>query len=309
MDKIDLFYCSKPLQYLNAQNIPFKDNSNKKILLLVRNFYQAKEFFENVKRFDCHWDEVISFKSTLGAFLYIFFHRVKNLYINYDCGTMIGVFYLIKRINIYLLEEGAATYLDYYFKKNKIRRYIDNLLGVGSYLGHSTYLKGAFVYYPDFYKERKKVDYDVMSFNCSFIDAIKNNYDFFIKLSSMKDLYILNIKNSKILVYVTDWIINNNIINLMEEDLGKYDFVFIKPHPHIKSTDIEICSNIKIVKTNLMMEFIIYKWIENNNSITVLHEGTSAIFYFNDYIKSIDMSKNRDSEYNRLISGHKTLIM
>ena len=63
--------------------------------------------------------------------------------------------------------------------------------------------------------------------------------------------------------------------------------------------------DIEIIRTNLMIEFMFNKWIENRNQITVFHEGSSSVFYFNNYIKSIDMSDEKDSEYNQFITNHK----
>ena len=303
MKKIDLFLCTKPLQYLNALNIPYKNNGHDKILLVVGQFYQAESFVENIKKSDDHWDQVLYFKSNLAAYFYIFCHNVKNLYIRYDNGTFIAIMYYIKHYNLYLMEEGAATYLDYYFKKNKVRKFFDDILGASSYLGHSTYLKGAYVYYTEFYKSRKNVKYDVLPFKYGFLEAIESKFDFFLSISQTEDLSFLDISDSRILVYVTDWIINDKIIDLISKDKSLYDKVYIKPHPHILSSQSTFPCGVDLIQTNLMIEFIFYKWLKNNNKITVYHEGTSAVFYYNCLIESIDMSQNRDSEYNQLIAN------
>ena len=300
--KIDLFVCTKPLQYLNVLNIPLSDNGNMKILAIVQSFYKSAEFSENVCRVDSHWDKVIPFDTVYRVFWFILWHRVRNLYISSDNGTAIGVLYHLKHFNLYMVEEGAATYLDIYMKKSKIRTVLDKCLGVSACWGHSVFLKGVYVYYPKLYKIKKNVSYDVLPFVCSFMETIRSKSDFFLKISSSDDLSFLQVKDSKILVYVTDWEINEDVKSRMVEEMGNYDKVYIKPHPHIKSDTITNPEGIELIRTNLMMEFVFCKWLDNNNKITVYHEGSSAIFYYNSQFESVDFSPNKDSEYNRFVS-------
>ena len=43
MKSVDIFICTKPLQYINLCNIP-TDESNSKILIIIDAFYKESEF-------------------------------------------------------------------------------------------------------------------------------------------------------------------------------------------------------------------------------------------------------------------------
>ena len=49
MKSVDIFICTKPLQYINLCNIP-TDESNSKILIIIDAFYKASEFSKYIAK-------------------------------------------------------------------------------------------------------------------------------------------------------------------------------------------------------------------------------------------------------------------
>ena len=49
MKKVDIYICSKPLQYLNICGIPAA-NDNPKVLIICDAFYKAYDFAENIRK-------------------------------------------------------------------------------------------------------------------------------------------------------------------------------------------------------------------------------------------------------------------
>ena len=80
MKSVDIFICTKPLQYINLCNIP-TDESNSKILIIIDAFYKASEFSKYIENNEHQWSKVIFLKrintfykilDTGGYFLYCF---------------------------------------------------------------------------------------------------------------------------------------------------------------------------------------------------------------------------------------------
>ena len=188
-------------------------------------------------------------------------------------------------------------------RKNIFQRVIDKMTGVSTEWGHTKFVKGAFVYYPDLYTKLRRPNFDPTGFEKPFIDKIAEDKSLFVTLSEAVDDQLLSIKESKILLYITSWDVKPEIIDKMKIETDNYDYAIIKPHPHITNyTKIEEI-DIKIVKSNIMVEFLLGLWIAQKNKITVYHVGSTAIFYFRDFVEAIDLSLSCGDTYHKLIRG------
>ena len=60
---------------------------------------------------------------------------------------------------------------------------------------------------------------------------------------------------------------------------AKYDVLLLKLHPHIKQPkkNLEI---FQILEQNVMLELYLLELLKNNNSVTVYHDNSFAVFYF-----------------------------
>jgi hypothetical protein len=205
-----------------------------------------------------------------------------------------------------LLEEGAGTYLPgggSGGRKNMIQCILDRISGVSTDWGHTRFVKGAFVYYPELYSKLRKPPFVPMPFEKPFVEKVSENVNFFLTLSDVIDNELVAICNSRILLYITDWIISDNIILRMEQESKDYDYCIVKPHPHIKEFQSFEKIGLSIFKSNLMVEFLLCLWLQQGNKITVFHEGSTSIFYYRELVDAVDLSPKRNNDYHKLIRG------
>ena len=309
MSKVDIYICSKPLQYLNICNIPSLDGNNKKILIICNTFYKASIFADNIREYEKQWDKVVLVSGRNWAF-HVIRYRVEKLFLGID-STLVGVLHFVKRFKFYLYEEGAGIYNS---NSNFLRiqdKYLllARILGTGEIMGKSHYLQGIFVYYPDYYISRIHPSCPVFSFVYSYRAMIKQKVRSFLSLYNLdvNNEPFFNIYNSKILLYITDWEFDLSIINRMEEEKDNYDYLFIKPHPHILKESIPIVKGINVLYTSLIVEIIIHIWLERGNKVTVYHQDSTAIIPFGNEINSINLNESIDSEYHQIIEELKKL--
>ena len=302
-EKVDIYICSKPLQYLNICNIP-NCSTNKKILIVQNAFYKAAEFSNNIRLTEKQWDKVYIVNG-YNWFFYVLRYRVENLYFGLDT-TIVGIVHFIKRFNFFLYEEGAGIYRQLQIQSKY--KAIAGIIGTNTVMGRSNYISKIYVYYPDYYKTQVLPSCQVLPFKHSCREIIKEYANKFMRLCGVyinKEFY-LNIKNSNILLYITDWEYQASTIKMMEDHKKDFDFLFIKPHPHIKSENMPKIDGVNVIYTNLVVEMIIEIWLQNNNSITVYHQDSTAITPFGDEIKSINTN---NTKYSRVIEHIKQLSL
>ena len=304
--KTDIYVCSKPLQYFNARNVPKSFHPGyKKILVVITYFYNAEKFVEMILKSDKTWDKVVQVSSVAYFYKYLIFHHFDSLIYGYDTSTVLGLIHMFKKYDFYVLEEGTGTYLpdDSGKKKNIIQTFVDSASGVSTDWGHTKFVKGAFVYYPNLYKLLRTPIFEPYCFSKPFADKVREDIDFFMALSDTLSTRLLSIKDSRILLYITDWSFNLNILEKMNQHSQNFDYAIVKPHPHINNFSPLEGYKFDVIKTNLMVEFILSHWLNNNNKITIYHEGSTSIFYYRDYVDAIDLSPQRNNTYHKLIRG------
>lgn len=206
MKSVDIFICTKPLQYINLCNIP-TDESNSKILIIIDAFYKASEFSKYIENNEHQWSKVI-FLKRINTFYKIFryrwlffvlFYNVDKLYYSLD-STVIGLLHFIKRFKFFLYEEGAGTY-----RKQRIQnkyKAIAKMFGTSEIMGSSKYIKGAFVYYPDYYKSQIAPSCPISRFTLSYRETIRQMAKKFLCLYDLdsQNEEFLKMKDSTILL-------------------------------------------------------------------------------------------------------------
>src|ERR1700760_893611 len=107
---IDLFICTKPMQWLNIQNIPaFVNGDSKKILIIVANFPNVERFAENIRKYANGWNQVIVKESRLKAALEGIKIHPSRVFADYDEGY-VGSIYALVPGKLYVYDEGIGTY-------------------------------------------------------------------------------------------------------------------------------------------------------------------------------------------------------
>ena len=108
----DVYVCSKPLQYFNIKNIGKVENaSQKRILIVIGAFYNAKHYVEHIKEYDKEWNDVIYMNDVSESHHWLRNHRINNLFVENDASWKIFFIYLLGRIkSIYVYEEGIGSY-------------------------------------------------------------------------------------------------------------------------------------------------------------------------------------------------------
>lgn len=304
MKKVDLYICSKPLQYLNICGIPSK-NTNYKILIICDAFYKSSEFSENIRKFENQWNKVILVKG-YNWFFYVLKYNVENLYYGLD-STIVGLAFFIKHFNFFLYEEGAGSYRKLHIQTKY--RIIADLFGTGYVMGTSKYLKGIYVYYPDYYQKKINPLCPVLKFEMPYRSMIKKYSKQFLRLYNydITNEEFLAIKDSKILLYITDWNIQKSTIEMMIQNISKFDYLFIKPHPHIKVETLPNISGIQLLYTTIIVEVIIDIWLQNGNSVTVYHQDSTAVTPFGNDIISVNVNESSNPEYRKILEDLTSL--
>lgn len=297
--KIDVYCISKPLQFFNVKNMPFvKGAGNYRVLVVDCQFKDAEIFAENVKKNDSSWDEVRSVSGKNQLFSLLMKMRVNYLFTENDASFKVFIYMLLGRAlgrvkRLYVFEEGIGSYSDRLF--GTIKGSLYDYVGIGSHYGTSCFCDGLYLNLPDLYNEKYHSQIAV-PLELPFIEAIKKYYVLFSNCFDALPSY-LDIKNSRILLYVTSWEINKEVLNKIDEVRHDYDLIVIKPHPHIKGS-LWHNSEYKILETSNLVEMILIKLLEQKNKITVFHESSTSVVYFENVINCVNF--NRIEVYEEL---------
>lgn len=291
----NVFICTRPLQYLNLKGIVNDDlTKNYNILFVFANFNQGVEFTNYIIQYEKCWNEVHFINSKLDLLKRVFLLKISNLYLSNDVGYnyLVSLFSFSK--NIFVYEEGWATYMTTKEKSNirvVIQKLIYRLIGSGNHIGNSILTKGVFVYNPTLFKRnfpkyRKQID----TFYNDFIKRIEKEQFFFNELYNYKSE--IDFSNKNVLIYATGWNIDHNVIDQIDLIKSQYDVLLLKLHPHIKNPNIA-SENFQILKQNVMLEFYLQGLLKNNNRITVYHDNSFSVLHFANDIEVINIGRFR----------------
>ncbi|MBD0399847.1 hypothetical protein [Flammeovirga sp. EKP202] len=303
---IDIYIFSKPLQYLNIKNLVSKKINNTDELIIIGNFFNAKLYYNKIKEYDSYWNSITFFESRRSAYISLINKKIRFLYLDRDHG--IDYFFLkflsFEKLRVY--EEGYGTYrptqkVDGF--RSQFKEFIVNLFGSGRGIGQSPLCSQLIVYYPNFYaKENNQLGYtaELVNFDSSFEENLLKNRILFDKIFST-DSYIKSIKNKKVFFYATTWTIDYTIIQTIVSQMRNGDIFIIKPHPHIKEHLDFDSSDIYILNTPNLLEFILIELKSNNNDITVYHQNSTSMAYLQS-INSINIPTSnlvQNEDYSR----------
>lgn len=283
------YLVSKPLQYFNVTNI--EDGVAHKICLIVDVFFNAEEFFNNIKNLN-YWNEVLFFSNSYDAYQCLK-NNVSNgdyVYIDSDYGLKKTRWLSkINSTNIYVYEEGTGSYRDDLIKishTNYLLISFLKFLGIKEHMGGGRYTKGILIY--DVEKHKKMIpEYAKIrkGFKSGFMQHVPFIKHHFSSQMEKNREIMEGISSKNVILYLTSWEYNVNIDNIMSQ---YPDYIkIIKPHPHIKTKYTQ--TNFDYILSNdVFVEIFLINAIEVCNAIVVLHENSSAMQYIDsDKIKAI----------------------
>jgi hypothetical protein len=285
--KASMYVCSKPLQYFNVRNLP-KDEINKNILVIENKFKDAYKFYESVKMFDNSWNEIqYADDRSKVFFLCMFKYRVANLYYYLDFMLRAAsMLYAIPAKDIYVYEEGISAYRTDIFKNTAgYKRKIRKLLGLSEYAGLHPRVKGMYVYckekYLKTFSSLTKRKLSPLNFNASFRQMINGNVNLALNVFNFNaDKIFADVHNKKVLLYLTSWPLDENVLKHIENT--EHDYFVIKPHPHIRELDFPNQwknKNTIVINSVILAEFIIKILSDKNNLLDIYHHNSSAVMY------------------------------
>ena len=304
-DKKSVVIVTKLLQYINATNIYM---GKSRILIVVDSFFRAKEYCQKF-RDSGEWEQVVFVPSRLQAYKWILKHRIQltDLYTDSDYGISILFFHLyLIRIKIHVYEEGIGTYFS---RIERTKRTITSTLSdflylmmlnrrqIGGNFRTSELIVYQEKYYQKYVKHRKQLK--VSAFVERFIFHFEKVYSKISLSQDIKKLEIIN--NSDVILYITNWEIEE--LNILEH----YDYMVVKPHPHIKNYSTLFSSNVIVIPPDVPAEMIIIYLLKNNNCLTIISSYSTATLYFRneERIKYVDI-KNHIT--NRKVNMYRSIL-
>ncbi|MDL2281597.1 hypothetical protein LJC44_00585 [Parabacteroides sp. OttesenSCG-928-G06] len=289
----DIYMCSKPLQYFNIRNTACVKRENRKTLIILDFFDDAKSFTDLVRTYDKTWDEVLFMRNKFEEYSYLLRHTCENLFVELDASFILGLLHKLgcyKRM--YLFEEGYGSYRrDRFGNARGIKRWVNSLTGVSDRIGFSDFLTGQYLYLPELYKRQfPESTKQILPFEKDFVSRIKEDLPLFLKLSDGYDIF-KTIERQKIAIYLTGHTVNPDIVEYMQSQRKDIDYLFVKPHPHLRDLSDFARYDMTVVHPNIMIEFLLLLLLENENEITVYHENTTGVLWFQNKIHNCNMGK------------------
>lgn len=280
---LNVFICSKPLQYFNCLNIVSSLNNSKNILFCLPNFYKSEEFYLRIDKNDTHWDEVIQIKSRTEIVKYLDKACKFNLFTDNDLYTALKPFkFFINLNNIYVYEEGLSVY-NGVVKVTNVNRYylvLNFLAKIGvlnSIMGAHKKTNKIYTYYIDNYKKINGArGGDPTAFPRKFVDNYLAEQEIIEKVFDINKYQFP--MNKKICLFLTSNDLAYDFVKDYKQIVNakKFDSYIFKSHPLVAEKYIGIDSSGYDL---IMAEILLLKLLSNGNQVNVYHYGTSAELY------------------------------
>ncbi|MBS2210211.1 hypothetical protein KEM09_02295 [Carboxylicivirga mesophila] len=303
VEKRSIYIISKPIQYVNATNIP--DNSEKDCIILDE-FYNADKFCFNIKTISSKWNNVQIIKTRYKALFYILKNKNKynKLFIDSDYGVILTLFLLfLPQIGLYTYEEGYGSYrivVENNSFVKKLHTVIYNIIGGKSWIGGNRFTKGMYLYYPEVFK--------TLVTNNPKKELFKLENDFYVHIRSLsevkefyKDIDFNFYCNKKIIIYLTTWIIRDDVKFYLDNYPDHYSI--LKPHPHIKEQpEIKKLFN-EVVDSSIPAEIFLSEISDKCSELIIIHENSTSLIYLKPHkFKEYNYTNKDTFDYNNIRS-------
>jgi hypothetical protein len=294
----NLYYCTKPFQFLSILNIVQNKIEKNSIehLFICKKFSIDGLFQEKITtHYGKYFDSITFVDEGFQIFDYIDY-KVDTLFTHSDVGEE-GVFIRkVSPVYCYIYEEGSATYIKtfcntFYSKLNAFLR------KKSCYIGGLNCVTGVIVYYPEayinFHGERKKI----VKFPTNFMSNLNKNSDQFYDIFDFNSLKISN--KSCCLIILGE----SGMDGLNQIDYKKYDEIFIKNHPHFLSKE-KLSFFGDVIDSQIPVEFIILDLYKQGVLVDLYHFTSSAVIYVNDMVYNetdLSIESNFKIQYKKIL--------
>lgn len=291
--KKSAYIITKPLQYINATNIP---DELEKDCFLIDLFSNSDRFYEVIAKYASTWNNVKIFRTRYSSLLNIIRNKKKysTLFIDSDHGILITFLFLLllPTVKIFTYEEGFGSYR--YVRENrtiseKLKSYIYALMGCKNWLGGNICTSGQYLYHPEVFNSlipnasgKKLLFRSSFNVHLNMLKEVNHLFNF---------QSINHFKNKKVIIYLSTWSINSKI----NQYLKMYpDYIkILKPHPHIK--DYSAAGNVfdTVIENSLPAEILLNGLINVCKDLVIIHENSSSLMYLpQNGFKEINISEN-----------------
>ncbi len=276
--KKSAFIITKPIQYINATNIP---DDGFRECFLINQFHKVETFRQIVEEHSNYWGKVQLFPTKLDAVRYVLAHKADydRMYLDSDFGINLS-FYLsrLAPISLYTYEEGYASYS--FIRKpvtfsEKVKIYAAKMLGLKNWVGAHHANKGLYLYQPEKFRKNISSSKPILAFRQPFFTHLQS-------LPEIKVLYNTSIEgklfaSKRVVLYISPWRIHPELEKYLSD--SNCDLKVIKPHPHNRVETIHQLFDL-VVEHFIPAEILIQGILLNCSELTILHEGSFALEYF-----------------------------
>ncbi|MCO4293119.1 hypothetical protein NF867_09605 [Solitalea sp. MAHUQ-68] len=309
---VDVYVCSKPLQWFNIHNLNHS-KERRNILIVIDSFSGSSDFCKRLSEYDNIWSEILIAESRSDSVKLASKFKIHSLHVDCDYGIVGYKYSLLKPHFFYVIEEGFGPYVDKIAEKSVpfIKMVLFKLLGWGTYLGGAPFTNGIYLYNPAYYINKWNCPKErILNFNYSFFELLRKESLILENVFPIPE-YISNVKQGKVLLYLTAYDIKDLAVNYIIDNTDFFDTVIIKLHPHLKEEPVEIKKIREIIgdkliafNSNILAELIISN-LSDTNELTIINEGSASCLYITDpTIKLIDLK----SKYNEEIEMFKVAL-
>lgn len=180
--------------------------------------------------------------------------------------------------DIAVYEEGVGTYRKDLFK-NPTKKILYKIIGAATHFGECIFTNHIYVYdlkkYMEAFPNNKE---KALPIEKNLVEWIRENESDLIEIFSPEFTIDPTDQSSEINIYLSNWLINENII----ARLSKNNRIYIKLHPHIKTSIKETLNsnqNIHFLPAQLPAELIIIKASSHFKAVNIYHHNSSALLY------------------------------
>lgn len=305
--KKSAFIVTKPLQYINATNIP---DSSIKDIFLIPNFNNFERFHLSIQNNSRFWNSIYIYNTKEIALIRLILiqRRYSKIYLDSDFGILLRfILFFFINIKIFVYEEGIASYTSNIREnvnlKNYIRPFIDKILLGGTWSGSSYKTVGIYLYHKDVFLK-------LLNYNIGKKNILTFNKNYLEHLSEINEIDVLfekvnfnNYVGKDVLLYLTAGNVNNEIYQILSKYPTHYKILKLHPFQY----DIFDINFDESIDNSLPAELLISKISFLANSLIVVHESSAAILNIINDVHFLDINIG-EMVYKKKFNHLKSLI-
>lgn len=251
---------------------------DKSYLIISGEFNNAKETYDRISIYKEKLGNIPIkfFESRDKVFNFIKENNIRCIFVDNDCSFKnYRLFNSLRKsvfgFSINVFEDGVGTYrTDLY---SGLKKYIFNVLGVGTFMGGYRYTDSVYVLDPVEYRSKfPRSRKQIVQIQRGPLDILKQDIDFWHDVFPYENSHIP--MSDVCRIYLSQWEIDSiSIGDFLDSPCDKY----IKPHPRLQGR-VEIPNTITIGH-GVPAELILVDLADRYDVVTVYHHGSSTERY------------------------------